>query len=188
MMKLNTAVAFSLLGMILFSGTSQANCTFSLTSEQRSMKTVDMPPVGFSLGDMVFFYSDLIYQGKTIGTVIVDTQTDRMPNATAANTGQYEERLTIAQYHTGGVDSIVTIGDFFYPNSNSAMAMDIPQVRAVSGGTGKFKFARGQVTITRTADSTYQHLFELDVKPSLCKFLTAPTVGACGSQAGSRAC
>ena len=41
------------------------------------------------------------------------------------------------------------------------MSADLPQLRAVAGGTGDFIGARGQVMTTRNADDTYRDEFTL---------------------------
>ena len=46
-------------------------------------------------------------------------------------------------------------------NAGSEFKKQIPQVRAVIGGTGDYMGARGQLTTTRNEDGTYEHLIEL---------------------------
>ena len=73
---------------------------------------------------------------------------------------QIEERLGTLVFHLGG-DQLVVVGGATYPLAEAEMQFDIPQVRAVTGGTGTYLGARGQVTSVRNADGTYTHTFEL---------------------------
>ncbi|MCP4382221.1 MAG: dirigent protein, partial [Hyphomicrobiales bacterium] len=57
--------------------------------------------------------------------------------------------------------SLVVAGESVYAREATEMDADRPQIRAVVGGTGRFLGARGQVTTTRNADGTYEHVFEL---------------------------
>ena len=64
-------------------------------------------------------------------------------------------------FDLGSGDSIVVAGGSVYAKATTEMNSDMPQRRAVIGGTGKFLGARGQVTTTRKGDGTYEHRFEL---------------------------
>ena len=57
-------------------------------------------------------------------------------------------------------DEIVISGANIYPTNQLIMQADAPQVRAIIGGTGKYKGIRGQVTTTRKSDETYTHVLE----------------------------
>lgn len=171
MKKLIRTAGFVLAGSLLLNGAAEAKCKFSFTVNLLALKTVDMGAPGFSMGDMTIMDADLLYKGKMVGTAVFNTQTDRMPDPSAANERRkLEQRLGIAQYHLSDTDSLVTIGEFLYTEPNSPQPYNLSQIRAVSGGTGKFKFARGQVTLRRIDSTTFQHDFELDVNSKLCNF------------------
>ena len=57
----------------------------------------------------------------------------------------------------GGVDTIVIAGKSVYPYGADEMTIDLPQVRAVVGGTGHYIGARGQMLTTRRGQGHYEH-------------------------------
>lgn len=64
---------------------------------------------------------------------------------------------------TGNVDrrGDDALGESIYRGESVEMSADLPQRRAVAGGTGDFIGARGQVMTTRNADDTYRDEFTL---------------------------
>ena len=60
-----------------------------------------------------------------------------------------------------GKDQIIAFGASDYSPSAPEFDADQPVVRPVLGGTGKYIGARGQVTSTRNADSSYTQVFTL---------------------------
>ena len=172
-MKYNySSIVLVLLASFCLAETTEAACNFSLIVSLLALKPVDMGAAGFSMGDITIMDADLKYKGKTVGSAVFNTQTNRTPDPTAVDERRrLEQRLGIAQYHFGNNnDSLVTIGEFIYTEPSSPQPYNIAQVRSVTGGTGKFKFARGQVTLTRIDASTFRHDFELDANPKLCQF------------------
>ncbi len=167
-----SSIVFVLLAALCLAETAEAACSFSLIVSLVALKPVDMGQPGFSMGDVTNMDADLKYKGKTVGSAIFNTVTNRMPDPTAVDEHRrLEQRLGIAQYHFGNNnDSLVTIGEFIYTEPSSPQPYSISQVRAVTGGTGKFKYARGQVTLTRIDATTFKHDFELDANPKLCNF------------------
>ena len=73
----------------------------------------------------------------------------------------FEDRSGQIHVDLGGGNSIAIAGRSVYGDNSPEMAVDAPQLRAVVGGTGDYIGATGQVTTTRNADGSYEHLFEL---------------------------
>ena len=61
----------------------------------------------------------------------------------------------------GGEDTLVVLGLTKYPKTPGQIISGMPMVRAITGGTGRFLGARGQVTTIRREDGTYQHVIIL---------------------------
>lgn len=64
--------------------------------------------------------------------------------------------FTLEDGHT-----IQVSGVSVYPRGAAEMAAGNPQVRTITGGTGRYVGARGQVTTTRHDAGHYEHHFEL---------------------------
>lgn len=73
----------------------------------------------------------------------------------------FEDRLGNLVFDFGMNDTILAAGKSVYGSKQTEMQVDLPQIRAVTGGTGVYIGARGQVTTTRNADGTYSHAIEL---------------------------
>ncbi len=72
-----------------------------------------------------------------------------------------ETRFANLYFDFSSTDSIVVSGATVYPANQAEMEAGRPQLRAVTGGTGEYAGASGQVTTTRREDGTYSHAFEL---------------------------
>lgn len=170
-MKARTFSPLSLV-FILFatSGGASADCEFTLTSDPAIINTVDQGTAGLSLGDLLFGESVLRYRSVPIGYESFALETSHLPVPSMTGPGAYEHRLGFGQYHFSNGDSLVSAGELLYPAPNAEIKINTPQSRAITGGTGRFKFASGQVTLTRQPDGSVKHDFELDAKPSACKF------------------
>lgn len=114
-------------------------------------------------GEQVFFESELTDQvgqkvGQAIGMmVIVDIAGDD-----GVGNPEIEERFsTLAIVFEDG-DEIMTMGALVYPVGERLMQANLPQMRAIIGGTGKYKGIRGQLTMTRDPDESY--MLELEYK------------------------
>jgi hypothetical protein len=171
MKKYFLAVTTILLTSLNLAGSAEAACKFTFRVELMKLETVDVGDTSNSMGDMTIMDADLYYKNKPVGTAVFNTYLNRMadPNAVVERR-RLEQRLGIAQYHIGEKDSLVTIGEFIYDLPGSPQPYTPDQVRSVTGGIGKFKFAKGQVILHRVDADTFEHRFELNVEPSLCKF------------------
>lgn len=71
-----------------------------------------------------------------------------------------EARLRLLVYTLPG-GQIVAQGNSLYPRGSVEINPNTSIVTAITGGTGKYIGARGQVIHTRNADGTYTHKFTL---------------------------
>ena len=116
-------------------------------------------------GDSVTFYGTLSEHGKRVGYVaLVKTQISnpRDPGARAIlKTGEVL-RMTTMTFSFGGNDTIVAQG--LTVDTLDGMVPRLPEVRAITGGTGKYEFASGEVTSTREPEGTYRHELEFRIR------------------------
>lgn len=112
-------------------------------------------------GERMFFEAKLTDEsGKAVAQllgmhVIVD-----IPGEDGIGDATQEERLTSMSIVFADGDEIAIVGYNTYPQNQSLMKADEAQVRAITGGTGKYKGIRGQIKTTRNADETYTHTLE----------------------------
>lgn len=74
-----------------------------------------------------------------------------------------EERITTLSIVIDNGDEIVAHGADVYPADQKIIKADVPQYRALIGGTGTYKGIRGQVKTTRNGDETYTHILEYEL-------------------------
>ena len=78
-----------------------------------------------------------------------------------ANGEGIESRVTLGVFSFNGEDGdqVLLQGVGLYPASDSTFKPDSSLVRAIIGGTGKFRGASGDVLSTHLADGTWRHEF-----------------------------
>ena len=115
-------------------------------------------------GEQLFYEAKLSDQaGKSVGqalgmAVIVD-----MPGDDKVDKPATEERfVTMAIVFEDG-DEIMTMGAFEIPENEKYVPTNVPQSRAIIGGTGKYMGIRGQMKVTRNADDTFSLTLEYKV-------------------------
>lgn len=73
----------------------------------------------------------------------------------------FEDRIGQIVFDMGNGNSLVVSGRSIYKGSNQEIDPNAPQIRAVTGGTGDYMGARGQITTTRNTDGSYEHQIQL---------------------------
>lgn len=160
------AVAAASLGVLILMGSalpgSRANAdelkTFAIEQDVPVLAVVDVGTVGRSHADMLAFEAAIVADDGTKGTLTGVLITVDLPIGPG---DIQEDRIGQLVFDLGAGDSIVVVGASVYAETATEMDVDLPQVRAVVGGTGRFLGARGQVTTVRHDDGTYEHAFEL---------------------------
>jgi hypothetical protein len=131
---------------------------FVVRQDPPVMAHADLATAGASHGDILAFQATLTTQdgapgmlnGLLITVDIADGTLDPL-----------EERIGQLVFDFGNGDSILAAGQSVYPGTEREISADAPQLRAVTGGTGTYMGARGQITTTRNTDGSYEHMFEL---------------------------
>ena len=114
-------------------------------------------------GEQMFFESDLTDQaGNKAGQVIGMTVIAHIGSEDGAGNAKFEERFSTLAFVFDDGDEIMALGSFVYPEGATHLQGNVPQMRAIIGGTGKYKGIRGQMTTTRNADGKY--ILELEYR------------------------
>ena len=71
---------------------------------------------------------------------------------------QFEDRTGQIYFDFGNGNSLVVAGHSTYKGNGQEMEASVPQLRAVIGGTGDYIGSTGQITTTRNADGSYDHV------------------------------
>jgi hypothetical protein len=135
-----------------------ADQTFTLLQELPAITHIDVGASGASHGDIMAFEARFStedgVQGVMSGMITTVTIQDTEGHA-------FVDRMGSIEFDFGGLDSILIAGTSRYAMGQAEMNIDTPQVRAVTGGTGRFIGARGQVTTTRKDAGHYEHIVQL---------------------------
>ncbi len=135
--------------------------TFTVYEDAPKMSLLDLGAPGNSLGDVYHFSAALHSKpggpatGELIGSkTLVKVATEANPSL--------ERRATLMFFtFADRKDQIIAFGVADYSPSAPEFEAGQPAVRAILGGTGKYMGARGEVTSTRNADSSYTQVFTL---------------------------
>ena len=132
--------------------------TFKLHQDAPALVPVDIALPGASHGDMLAFKAKITGDDGIGGTLRGILITVDLPD----DSGDIlEDRIGQLIFDLGNGNSLVAAGGSVYPAKGVEMAANTAQVRAVTGGTGSYIGARGQVTTVRNEDGSYEHSFEL---------------------------
>ena len=132
--------------------------SIKLHQELPEIVHLDLGIEGSSHGDLMAFDSDFTNDKGMMGILSGYITTVDIPNEAET----FEDRMVHMVFDFGEANTIVVGGKSVYPKTLGAeFTKQIPQIRAVIGGTGAYMGARGQLTTTRNEDGTYEHLIEL---------------------------
>jgi hypothetical protein len=151
-----TIVVLTLAGCSSKSGTT----TFTLQQPKPHLQNLPVGPSGHAMGDLLAFVAPITRDGKPDGTISGTLVTVDMPGD-GIGEETFESRISTIVMRFGPNDCITLSGSAVYPTTASEMPPSSPQVRAITGGTGSYLGARGQVTTTHNADGSYTHVVEL---------------------------
>jgi hypothetical protein len=134
----------------------EAKRSFTLTQQKPALTQLDLGAAGTSHGDLLAFTAQVSGENGLKGTmqgllVTVDF---------VDGENLVEDRIGQITMDFGNGNAMVVAGKSVYRGSPE-MEASAPQLRAITGGTGDFMGAMGQMTTTRNADGTYNHLIEL---------------------------
>jgi hypothetical protein len=149
---------------------------FTLVQTSAVRDSVDMGRNGMSTADTMYFHGPLTRDGKEVGHINGMTEKLALSPDLAwakkhlpmgsANPDSEHLVLSTATFHLGGDDSILSEGQIFYDTREGVtMKVGQPQIRPITGGTGKYKFARGQMKIINQGAGRYEFQVEVDTGP-----------------------
>ncbi len=131
--------------------------TLTIRQEKPALSHVDLGASGASHGDILAFEAAISAGGDVKGIMYGMLTTVGIPEGDDS----FEDRVGQIFLNFGGGHSIVVSGMSVYKDNAREMDPGAPQLRAVVGGTGDYIGARGQMTTTRNADGSYEHVVEL---------------------------
>jgi hypothetical protein len=116
---------------------------------------------GNSPGDAYYFFAHLRSQpGGAVTGELYGTKTLVKP--ALPDKPDTEQRATTLYFTLANrQDQIVVAGVPDYPPNAPEFKANLPVLRAVLGGTGKYKGVRGELSSTRNPDSSYKQVFSL---------------------------
>jgi len=119
---------------------------------------VDNGSEGESAGDVRVWH----FEGKTANDAVVTL--DVIMTTTGLDTAGegIESRITLGVFSFTGpaTDQILVEGVGLYPGSAGTVKSHSELTRAIIGGTGKYKGARGEVVTVHKDDDTWEHIFK----------------------------
>lgn len=144
---------------LLIAGNSvQAAETFSILQDKPELTDIDLGEDGASHGDILAFEASFTAEDGAKGIMNGFITTVDIP---AGADEAFFDRIADIVLDFGGIDTLVVGGKSVYGSGDGEMNVDAPQVRAVTGGTGRFIGASGQMTTTRRDAGHYEHKIEL---------------------------
>jgi uncharacterized protein YdeI (BOF family) len=154
------AIAVSLATLSVMSLSAEAMAakrTLRLHQDKPQLAQVDLGKQGNSHGDMLAFEAAVSGEGGMKGTM----QGVLVTVSIAEGGETFEDRTGQIYIDLGGGNSLVVAGHSVYKDGSQEMEVGVSQIRAVIGGTGDYMGSTGQVTTTRNADGSYDHVVEL---------------------------
>lgn len=137
---------------------TQAKQTFTITSNNAEFNQVDIGNKGLSIGDVFQFESTFTTKDGKMGRFYGIASTISIPTS---KDDPFIDRMTWCIFDFGKGDTILFSGLNVYGTYEGEMFDNTPRLRAITGGTGKFIGARGQISTTRTPSGVYE--FELQL-------------------------
>ena len=155
------AIAVALTALSLVGCSSKVGTTtFTLQQPKPHLESLPVKQSGHAMGDLVTFVAPVTRDGSPAGTISGSLLAVDMPGD-GIGEETLESRISTIVIRFSPTDCLTLTGSALYPSTESEMPPSAPQIRAITGGTGTYIGARGQVTTTRNADGTYTHVVEL---------------------------
>ena len=160
----------ALYSSVLASLFAVASCTAPSVPSWKTMTLIQAKPVLVEIADedgarehgerMAFEARLSEPSGKAVGQLLgIHTIVD-LPGEDGVGNQAIEERFTTMAVVFEDGDEILIEGANVYPVDQKIMQEGVPQVRAIIGGTGKYKGIRGEIKTVRNADETYSHTLD----------------------------
>jgi hypothetical protein len=150
-----------LLGAACSSDKGETKISLTVYEDAPTLAPVDVGTPGNSPGDAYYFFAHLRSQpGGAVTGELYGTKTLVKP--ALPDKPDTEQRATTLYFTLANrQDQIVVAGVPDYPPNAPEFKANLPVLRAVLGGTGKYKGVRGELSSTRNPDSSYKQVFSL---------------------------
>jgi len=151
---------FQLVGISTSETIAAQHSTLILDQALPYLVHVDVGLEGGSHGDILAFDAEVTSTEGLLGKLSGIITTVDIPSPGDA---LFEDRIVHMVFDLGNANTLVVAGKSVYPSDRgpgSEFAKNIPQTRAIIGGTGEYMAAQGQVATTRNADGSYTHGFK----------------------------
>ncbi len=155
--KLTTSLALAGLGLMTIF-TAQADQTIEIVQDRPDIVHVDIGADGGPHGDLLAFEAPFQTSEGEAGIISGMVMTVDLDVGTG---GVYHDRVANIVLDFGADDTLVVGGQSRYGAQEAELSADVPQLRAIVGGTGRFIGARGQILTTRKDQGHYQHVITL---------------------------
>ncbi len=135
---------------------------FVVVSELKHRQVMNIDKDGVSDGSITVFESLLKDdKGNVVGRLNGKLISHSLHTEIADLDSVHEDRFRTIIFEFEGEGTIVIDGVSHYPTGKPIMALNDPRDSAITGGTGKYIGARGEVTSTRISENQYEHRFHL---------------------------
>lgn len=146
------------LSLLAFTHAAKAKQTFTIIQDKPEIQHIDIGTAGMSIGDILAFEAPFKTtdgkKGRMYGMItLISLPTN--------SSDPFLDKIGTIVLDFGGNDSLVVNGRSIYGSYKSEIKDNSPQLRAVTGGTGKFIGARGQISTSRNPSGAYVHVIEL---------------------------
>jgi len=151
---------FAAIACVSFTLVAAANAkqTFTITQSKPDIQHVDVGAAGMSIGDVLAFEATFTTQDGKNGRMFGLLTLVSLPTS---DKDTLLDRIGTIALDFGNSDSLVVNGQSVYGTYHGEIKDNAPQVRAITGGTGKYIGARGQISTTRLASGAYEHVIQL---------------------------
>lgn len=159
---------------LLISDIVMASCRMQITQDAPVLTSLDigLQQQGKTQGNILFGEALLRSNGIVVGDLGLMITTIDASDPEGSGRERFNDRFGNLEFRFNEVDTLIVSGTTKTQPNETRIPIGEPQYTAVIGGTGQFKFARGQVVTTRMADNSYTHKFELDGPRSMCQLRT----------------
>ena len=154
---LRTLTTIALIAAAASAQAAEEKRTLKLHQDKPVLSQLDLGTSGTSHGDMLAFEATVHGENGLTGTMVGLLITVDI----AEGSDTFEDRTGQVYVDLGGGNTLVVAGRSVYKDNSQEMEAGAAQVRAVIGGTGEYMGAAGQMTTTRNADGSYDHVVEL---------------------------
>lgn len=127
---------------------------FAIVQEAPTIEHIDSGYSADSSGDVTSFIAEIIHEDGTRGVMhglLHAVATKQLDGVEVV----HKHGQVVIQFGSG--DSLIVNGSAIYPSGLVEMSANAPQRRAITGGTGRYVGARGEMTTTRNENGQYDH-------------------------------